>query len=110
MGESSATELQRKLMAECDRFLEERAHEYGHARKFFELDVKILAERIVARLTGGSPLQHAADTQQKERHPCRAGAETQFGDEPACNLCGSLMTRSGTCYRCATCGSTSGCS
>jgi hypothetical protein len=73
MGESSATELQRKLMAECDRFLEERAHEYGHARKFFELDVKILAERIVARLTGGSPLRHAADTQQKERHPCRAG-------------------------------------
>jgi len=29
------------------------------------------------------------------------------GDAPACNVCGSLMVRSGTCYRCMTCGSTS---
>ena len=34
----------------------------------------------------------------------------QMGDAPACNICGSLMVRSGTCYRCGTCGSTSGCS
>ena len=34
----------------------------------------------------------------------------QLGDAPACNICGSLMVRSGTCYRCMTCGSTSGCS
>src|SRR5271166_1326646 len=34
----------------------------------------------------------------------------QMGDAPACNICGSLMVRSGTCYRCMTCGSTSGCS
>ena len=34
----------------------------------------------------------------------------QLGDAPACNICGSLMVRSGTCYRCMTCGGTSGCS
>jgi ribonucleoside-diphosphate reductase alpha chain len=34
----------------------------------------------------------------------------QMGDAPACNSCGSLMLRSGSCYRCMTCGSTSGCS
>jgi len=38
------------------------------------------------------------------------GALVQIGDAPACNICGSLMVRSGTCYRCGTCGSTSGCS
>ncbi len=38
------------------------------------------------------------------------GEFVQFGDAPACNICGSLMVRSGTCYRCMTCGSTSGCS
>ena len=38
------------------------------------------------------------------------GALVQIGDAPACNICGSLMVRSGTCYRCMTCGSTSGCS
>ncbi len=37
------------------------------------------------------------------------GEFVQFGDAPACNVCGSLMLRSGTCYRC-TCGNTSGCS
>jgi ribonucleoside-diphosphate reductase alpha chain len=38
------------------------------------------------------------------------GELIQMGDAPACNICGSLMIRSGTCYRCMTCGSTSGCS
>ena len=32
------------------------------------------------------------------------------GDAPACANCGWIMTRSGTCYRCENCGSTSGCS
>ncbi len=31
-------------------------------------------------------------------------------DAPACHFCGSIMTRNGSCYRCANCGSTSGCS
>ena len=34
----------------------------------------------------------------------------QLGDAPACNICGALMVRSGSCHRCMTCGSTSGCS
>ena len=33
-----------------------------------------------------------------------------FGDAPTCSLCGSIMTRNGSCYRCMSCGSTSGCS
>lgn len=32
------------------------------------------------------------------------------GDSPTCDSCGGLMTRSGTCYKCMNCGSTSGCS
>jgi len=38
------------------------------------------------------------------------GEFVQLGDAPACNFCGSLMVRSGSCYRCVTCGGTSGCS
>ncbi len=38
------------------------------------------------------------------------GQLVQLGDAPACNLCGALMVRSGSCHRCLTCGSTSGCS
>lgn len=33
-----------------------------------------------------------------------------FGDAPVCTTCGSLMLRAGSCYRCTTCESTSGCS
>jgi ribonucleoside-diphosphate reductase alpha chain len=31
-------------------------------------------------------------------------------DAPSCHYCGSIMVRNGACYRCANCGSTSGCS
>jgi len=33
-----------------------------------------------------------------------------MGDAPSCSFCGSIMTRNGSCYRCMSCGSTSGCS
>jgi ribonucleoside-diphosphate reductase alpha chain len=33
-----------------------------------------------------------------------------MGDAPSCSFCGSIMTRNGSCYRCGSCGSTSGCS
>jgi ribonucleoside-diphosphate reductase alpha chain len=43
--------------------------------------------------------------------PAEALAQiVELGDAPACIHCGSLMTRSGSCYRCEQCGSTSGCS
>jgi ribonucleoside-diphosphate reductase alpha chain len=30
-------------------------------------------------------------------------------DAPPCSVCGAIMVRSGSCYKCANCGSTSGC-
>ncbi|HEY3927903.1 MAG TPA: vitamin B12-dependent ribonucleotide reductase [Candidatus Koribacter sp.] len=33
-----------------------------------------------------------------------------LGDAPSCHVCGAIMTRNGSCYRCNECGSTSGCS
>jgi ribonucleoside-diphosphate reductase alpha chain len=33
-----------------------------------------------------------------------------LGDAPSCHVCGAIMTRNGSCYRCGECGSTSGCS
>lgn len=33
-----------------------------------------------------------------------------LGDAPACKNCGNITVRSGTCYTCLTCGTTSGCS
>ncbi|HEY6192557.1 MAG TPA: vitamin B12-dependent ribonucleotide reductase [Bacteroidota bacterium] len=44
-------------------------------------------------------------TSRAEREVYRAQA-----DAPPCHACGSIMVRSGTCYKCTNCGETSGCS
>jgi ribonucleoside-diphosphate reductase alpha chain len=61
---------------------------------------------------GSSPLAMSAAT---DRGPAAGGAPTSGAfrtqtDAPPCHYCGSIMTRNGSCYRCANCGSTSGCS
>ena len=38
------------------------------------------------------------------------GTWVQESDAPACHECGTIMVRSGACYKCSNCGSTSGCS
>ena len=37
------------------------------------------------------------------------GSEMQ-ADAPACDVCGSITVRSGTCYKCLNCGNSMGCS
>ncbi len=34
----------------------------------------------------------------------------EMGDAPSCPTCGAIMVRNGSCYRCMSCGTTSGCS
>ncbi len=44
-------------------------------------------------------------------HPADAlAAMIDLGDAPTCHVCGSIMVRNGSCYKCMSCGSTSGCS
>jgi len=46
--------------------------------------------------------------------PITVGAQAQFArfqsDAPACDNCGSITVRSGSCYRCHNCGNSMGCS
>jgi ribonucleoside-diphosphate reductase alpha chain len=39
-----------------------------------------------------------------------AAAKTMQSDAPACNVCGHITLRSGTCYKCLNCGNSMGCS
>ncbi|HUY80216.1 MAG TPA: vitamin B12-dependent ribonucleotide reductase [Acidobacteriaceae bacterium] len=50
---------------------------------------------------GSGEVFHAADA-MKEMY--------DMGDAPSCPTCGAIMVRNGSCYRCMSCGSTSGCS
>ncbi len=37
-------------------------------------------------------------------------AMENVGDAPACDVCGTITVRSGTCYKCLNCGNSMGCS
>jgi len=55
--------------------------------------------------------QNVGQIQREPSNVVKAlGQVVGLGDAPACVFCGSLMVRSGSCYRCLECGSTSGCS
>jgi len=66
--------------------------------------------------TSGSPLASSAGAAPKMTdrglyHAADAMREMyDMGDAPSCGTCGAIMVRNGSCYRCMSCGSTSGCS
>jgi ribonucleoside-diphosphate reductase alpha chain len=66
-------------------------------------ELGILSEAVRARL-------ETADYGKQTEFIIKSNGHTSQEDAPACMNCGWIMTRSGTCYRCENCGSTSGCS
>jgi len=62
----------------------------------------------VPPIAGGSDA--AGPAQVADSGSMHAISRDLFGDAPACDTCGGLMVRNGTCYKCLNCGGTSGCS
>ena len=66
------------------------------------------------RSTAGEAEKPAADPAQPPARPAQP-AKSSFAaiqnqeDAPPCSTCGSIMVRSGACYKCPNCGTTSGC-
>ena len=55
--------------------------------------------------------EHAERSDRAPQPPSMPGASMRAQtDAPPCHYCGSIMIRNGACYRCANCGTTSGCS
>jgi ribonucleoside-diphosphate reductase alpha chain len=57
-----------------------------------------------------SPSGTSGGTDRAPESAAAGAAVRAQSDAPPCHYCGSIMTRNGSCYRCANCGSTSGCS
>jgi ribonucleoside-diphosphate reductase alpha chain len=87
----------------------------------------MLFENLRLRPAGGVPnpqgtgdVNGSSDQLRTENRELRTGSSVHaadqlagiidLGDAPTCSFCGSIMTRNGSCYRCGSCGSTSGCS
>ena len=64
----------------------------------------------VQNMAPASAAQSAA-TADKAAGPARSkfAAIQNQEDAPPCSSCGSIMIRSGACYKCVNCGNTSGC-
>ncbi len=67
--------------------------------------------------TGNTALQSVKNTPESQHSkkapgldPVSTAAKKMQSDAPACNVCGHLMIRSGTCYKCNNCGNQGGCS
>jgi len=66
----------------------------------------------VAFASSGVAAANAANPNPSSLHHAADAMRTMYdmGDAPSCSTCGAIMVRNGSCYRCMSCGSTSGCS
>jgi len=77
--------------------------------------VGVSSQPSEAGTASGSPDQARAENRELRTGPSVHASDAlaaiiDLGDAPSCSFCGSIMTRNGSCYRCGSCGSTSGCS
>jgi ribonucleoside-diphosphate reductase alpha chain len=56
-----------------------------------------------------APAATPAPAEPKAKKTSEFAAMRNQEDAPPCSTCGSIMIRSGSCYKCANCGTTSGC-
>jgi ribonucleoside-diphosphate reductase alpha chain len=67
--------------------------------------------RIVAKAAAGpAPSAGRPAAKVSQLDAVNAAARSMQSDAPACNTCGHITIRSGTCYKCLNCGNSMGCS
>jgi ribonucleoside-diphosphate reductase alpha chain len=89
--------------------------------RFLTGQQQMLFENLRPRLPGAAvPPPEAGEVPVTDDRRSRTGGAVHaadalaemidLGDAPSCHVCGSIMVRNGSCYKCMSCGSTSGCS
>jgi ribonucleoside-diphosphate reductase alpha chain len=91
----------------------------GQQQFLFE-NLRIKPSAVSHQPSESGELNGSSDQLRTENRELRTGSSVHaadalagiidLGDAPTCSFCGSIMTRNGSCYRCGSCGSTSGCS
>jgi hypothetical protein len=69
-------------------------------------------ERVGALVTGGASDKPEGELQSEAEVMQQFNAQFEHfqDDAPACDICGSITVRNGTCYKCFNCGNSMGCS
>ena len=91
--------------------------EIGYAKSLMDyifrwIAIKFLPKEDLAVAEVSMPFEGSNEVPSHARLTYQAGLAVagRNGDGPACQECGAIMVRNGSCYRCLNCGSTSGCS
>jgi ribonucleoside-diphosphate reductase alpha chain len=66
--------------------------------------------RVVATSPVAAKASRQLSKQENNLDIVNAAAKSMQSDAPACNTCGHITVRSGTCYKCLNCGNSMGCS
>ena len=87
-----------------------------------EDELTLLEKPALSSVRITKPTPNAASTQPQKLQKANAikaeagldavnaAAKSMQSDAPACNTCGHITVRSGTCYKCLNCGNSMGCS
>ncbi len=73
-------------------------------------DVRILAKPSVSLSSPHPSKTSGKGMSDGGMSAVNAAAKSMQSDAPACNTCGHITIRSGTCYKCLNCGNSMGCS
>ncbi|MFM8587068.1 MAG: vitamin B12-dependent ribonucleotide reductase [Bacteroidota bacterium] len=66
--------------------------------------------RVIASSAVPAPKAQKAQVAVKSENSTQEYMRSMQSDAPACNTCGHITVRSGTCYKCLNCGNSMGCS
>jgi ribonucleoside-diphosphate reductase alpha chain len=80
------------------------------ASKFQTREEQVQTGVHVSEVPGAPETRDGAAKQTNSAPPGDLKSLYVLDDAPTCAACGSIMVRSGACYRCMNCGETSGCS
>jgi len=79
----------------------------GYARSITDYIFRYLLQKFSGHVLDGDTV---IEDDEEAPVPPRALLDTPTYDAPPCPNCGSIMVRNGSCFKCETCGETSGCS
>lgn len=85
----------------------------GYAKSIVDYIFRWLALKFLpedAHTLHNGPPDLEATTMEKSPGPSQTDLFQNQEDAPPCSVCGFIMVRSGSCYKCQNCGATSGCS
>jgi ribonucleoside-diphosphate reductase alpha chain len=77
------------------------------ALKYLTPEERLAESDDTTEMTG---IENAKLARQNQMRPNEKAVFEAQSDAPPCSDCGSIMIRSGSCYKCMNCGGTSGCS